>query len=406
MAASIQKKGGAYYVVFRNPATQKQKWVPAGRTTREARVVLHEIEAQLMRNEYKELRKATFREFAGIWLRDYPRLVGMKRSTESDYRSAFNAIWFKAPFADADLGSIAVEDVERYVAARLQQGLSARRMADVIVPLKTMFKWAAKWHYLWANPISDLKKPKYETPEMDFLTPEEAHRIVDAIDPYYRPMLLFALMTGVRPGELIAIRWRDIDLQHRLVSVRYTLDRGELLPPKTDNARRRIPLPPELIEILEAHKRSWVANPLGLVFVTPVGSPIDLSNWRNRVFHTALERAGVRRVRTYDLRHTYAAWMISLNVEPLQLQKNLGHYDLGFTYRTYGHLMPASGHDEAARLGAMFTDADPDGGVAEESVSPWRIRLLPSTEQVPDEAPSPVSGPRRSRDKKEARTEG
>lgn len=385
MAASIQKKGGAYYVVFRNPGTNRQKWLPAGRTVRDARRALHDVESRLMRNEYQDLRRATFREFAEIWLRDYPRLVGMKRSTESDYRSAFRAQWLKAPFADADLMSVTLEDVERFVAQRLTDGLSARRMADVIVPLKTMFKWAAKWHYLWVNPITDLKKPKYETPEMDFLTPEEGHRLLKAVDDFNRPMLLFALMTGVRPGELIAIRWKDVDLERRLVSVRYTLDQGKLLAPKTDNARRRIPLPAELVAALEQHKKSWIANPLGLIFVSPSGAPIDLSNWRKRVFHPALEKAGLRHIRTYDLRHTYAAWMISLNVEPLQLSHNLGHYDLGFTYGTYGHLMPSSGHDEAAKLGAMFTDAGPDAGVAEESVSPWRLHLMPSTELVPDD---------------------
>ncbi|MRR52599.1 MAG: hypothetical protein EG825_17135, partial [Rhodocyclaceae bacterium] len=141
-------------------------------------------------------------------------------------------------------------------------------------------------------------------------------------------------------------------------SVRYTLDRGQLLPPKTDNARRRVPMPPELVAALRAHQQKSPYHAAGLAFVMPEsGTPIDLSNLRNRVFHPALAAAELRRIRLYDIRHSYAAWMISLNVEPLQLSKNMGHYDLGFTYRTYGHLMPVSGHDEASRLGKLFTEA-------------------------------------------------
>jgi integrase len=246
-------------------------------------------------------------------------------------------------------------------------GMGPRRMADIIVPLKTMFKYAVKWGYLRVNPALDLQKPKYDTPEMDFFTPEEAKRLIDSLPAYWRTLIKFMFMTGVRPGEAIAMRWKDVDLAHGIVNVRYTLDRGELLPPKTDNARRRIPIPPELIRALTEHKKVWPANPKGLVFVMPeTATPIDLCNLRTRVFHPALEKAGLRRIRLYDIRHSYAALMISLSIEPLQLSKNLGHYDLGFTYRTYGHLMPTSGHDDAARLGALFAEDGED----EAAVSP------------------------------------
>lgn len=370
-SASIQLKRGVYYVVYRDPVDRRQRWKRAGTTKREAKLLLNEIEGQLLRNEYQETKSATFAQFVTIWLDRYPKLRNMKPSTVRDYTSAFRAHW-TPEFGDMKLENINLEMLQRYVAERLDEGMSARRMADVIVPLKTMFKWAVKWNYLRFSPATDLQKPKYDTPEMDWFTPEEAHRLIAEIDDYWRPLLMVMFMTGVRPGEAIALRWKDLDLQHNLLNVRFTLDRGQLLPPKTDNARRRIPMPPELVSALQSHRNVSPPNPAGLAFVMPEsGAPIDLSNLRNRVFHPALERAQLRRIRLYDIRHSYAAWMISLNVEPLQLSKNMGHYDLGFTYRTYGHLMPVSGHDEATRLGALFTDASPQDDACTESRPEW-----------------------------------
>lgn len=354
--ASIQKKGDAYYVVFRDPVTRRQKWLAAGRTKREAKMLRNDIEGQLLRNEYQEPKKVTFEEFATLWLRDYPPLRGMKPSTLRDYESAFRCHLIPA-FGSRELSSITLVDLQRFVAKKLGGELGPRRMTNIIVPLKTMFKYAVKWGYLKVNPALDLQKPKYDTPEMDFFTQEEAKRLIDAMPEYWRPLIKFMFMTGVRPGEAIAMRWKDVDLAHGIVNVRYTLDRGELLAPKTNNARRRIPIPAELVRALEDHRKVWPANPQGLIFVMPeTATPVDLCNFRNRIFHVALENAGLRRIRLYDIRHSYAALMISLNIEPLQLSKNMGHYDLGFTYRTYGHLMPTSGHDDAAKLGALFAD--------------------------------------------------
>lgn len=353
---SVQKKGKRYYAVISYPGN-KREWVGGFDTKAEATAERNRILGDMEKGSYLPLKRITFEEMAEIWLDRYPIIRGMKPSTVRDYRSAFKCHWVPA-LGTRDLSSITLEELQRIVADKLEDGLSRRRMADIIVPLKTMFKWAVRWNYLRVNPALDLQKPKYETPEMDWLMPEEAQRLIAHIDPYYRPMMLFAFMTGVRPGELVATRWKDLDLAHSTANVRYTLDRGELLPPKTDNARRRIPMPPELVEALQDFKADWPGNPQGLVFVQPItGTPIDLSNFRQRVFHPALEAAELRRIRLYDIRHSYAAWMISLNVEPLQLSKNLGHFDLGFTYRTYGHLMPVSGHDDAARLGGLFRDA-------------------------------------------------
>lgn len=363
--ASVHKKGNRYYVVFRIPGG-KQKWVPGGKTKAEANRRRIEIESRLVRGEFRELKRATFAEFSALWMSEYPVLRGMKPQTIRDYRSAFNAHLVPA-FGERDLATITLEDLQRFVTEKLAAGSSPRRVADILIPLKTMFKYAVKWHYLHKSPAEELRKPRFDTPEMDFLTPEEAHRLIDAIDPYYRPFLLYLFMTGVRPGEAIATRWKDIDLERQITNVRYTMDRGVLLPPKTHHARRRIPMPPQLVSALEEHRRVCPTNPKDLVFVQPrSGTPIDLANFRNRVFYPALERAGLRRVRVYDIRHSYAAWMISLNVEPLQLSKNLGHFDIAFTYKTYGHLMPVSGHDQAAKLGAMFGEARREAA-AEES---------------------------------------
>lgn len=376
-SASIQEKNGVFYVVFRDPIDRRQRWVRAGRSKHEAKVLLNEIVGQLLRSEYQDVKPATFSEFVEIWLDRYPKVRNLKPSTIRDYRSTFKAHWIPE-FGDRRLESITLDELQRCVAKKLESGVSPHRMVKLIMPLKTALKTATKWGYLRFSPATELQSPKFDTPEMDWFSPEEAHRLLEATDPYFVPLFKLMLMTGVRPGEALALRWKDLDLAHGLVSVRYTIDSGELLPPKSGNARRRIAMPPELVKAIEEYKPSAPANPLGLAFVMPeTGAPIYVGYLRTRVLHPALAKAGLRHMRLYDMRHTYAAWMISLNVEPLQLSKNMGHYDLGFTYRNYGHLMPTSGHDEATRLGALFEDSKPTSDdVAREDGGDPQVGIL------------------------------
>ncbi|MGW2667922.1 tyrosine-type recombinase/integrase [Streptomyces sp. NPDC001272] len=159
-----------------------------------------------------------------------------------------------------------------------------------------------------------------------------------------------ALRTGLRKGELLGLQWRDLDLDQGTASIRRTLQRTQTggltaLPTKTRASERRIALPGESIRSLKEHHEAqegereaaegWKDN--GLVFSTPAGGPIDPANL-NRNFRALLDRAGLRRIRFHDLRHSTATLLLEQGVELVVIKELLGHAHIGVTATVYAHV--------------------------------------------------------------------
>jgi integrase len=164
---------------------------------------------------------------------------------------------------------------------------------------------------------------------------------------------VLALNTGMRQGELLALKWDDVDLERGVLRVRRTLTREggffALGEPKTRKSRRAIRLTAAAVEALRAHlsrqlaemeRMSSLYQPGGLVFATETGTIINPSNLRNRSFKPLLKRASLRLIRFHDLRHTCATLLLSKNVNPKVVSEMLGHASVRITLDTYSHLMP------------------------------------------------------------------
>jgi len=301
----------------------------------------------------------TVAEFVKKWREDYlaiqQQLGRLKPSTVCSYQS--NLAGHIVPFFGAiSLGDVTLIHVQEFIRVILGKGLSPKTIGNVIVILKEMFKHAVQWGHLDTNPAQYVERPRGEDKEIDVFTPEEIRRLLDAQEEPLRTLLLMAALSGMRQGELFGLLWEDIDFAAHVIHVRRSLWRGTLGTPKSRRSRRAIDMPPTLeaaLRQLSATRRSE------FVFCSERGTPLDADNFRHREFPQALRRAGLRRVRFHDLRHTYTSLLIAHGAHPKYIQAQLGHASIQTTLDRYGHLMPQLHQVEAQKLDHLVFGTQP-----------------------------------------------
>lgn len=205
------------------------------------------------------------------------------------------------------------------------------------------------------NPVANVDRPRQQgtNPDIRFLELEEVEAVLratpnDLLGPTERTLNLTAAMTGLRQGELLALRWKDIDWAAGRVRVRQNRVRGQYGTPKSRRASRAVPLADRVAGELERHfQRSVLQDDDDLVFAHPsTGGPLDPSKLLRR-FKDALDTAGVRRVRFHDLRHTFGTRMAGAGVPLRTLQEWLGHRDYKTTL-VYADYSPSAHEAEWA----------------------------------------------------------
>ena len=199
------------------------------------------------------------------------------------------------------------------------------------------------------------------------LSPEEARELLDAVrGDRFEALYVLAVTTGMRQGELLAMRWSDVDLEdpeHATVSVRRKLTRnggrvtfGE---PKTKKSRRSIRLTSQGVHALREHLKRQLREiemlgdryeDQGLLFSTDTGCPINPSNLRQRSLLPLLKKAGLPQIRLHDLRYTCATLLLSQGTHPKVVQELLGHATIAITLDTYSHVMPSMGDQTAKAM--------------------------------------------------------
>ena len=182
---------------------------------------------------------------------------------------------------------------------------------------------------------------------MQALTPPEIRCLLEAADEPVRTLLLCAVLTGMRRGELLGLKWEDVDLEGNRLFVRRALWRGTFVTPKSRRSRRTIDLAPTLKAALARLPSRFQGDS---VFTTNDGHAIDPDNCSKRDWARALRRSKLRRIRFHDLRHTYANPLIAQGAHPKYIQAQLGHASIQTTLDRYGHLMPDVHAAEARKL--------------------------------------------------------
>jgi integrase len=201
---------------------------------------------------------------------------------------------------------------------------------------------------------------------MNPLSAHEARKLLEAArGDRMEALYVLAVHTGMRRGELLGLKWADVDLENSRVSIRRTLTRADggkrytLGDPKNKKSRRTVRLTPQAVEALRRHLTNQMEDierlgdlydDQGLVFTTEVGTLINPSNLRHRSFTPLLEHAGLPRITFHDLRHTCASLLFQRNVHPKFVQELLGHASVAITLDTYSHMLPGMGGEAAEAI--------------------------------------------------------
>jgi integrase len=347
---AIRKRGKNYIITYYE-GSGRRRWETVGPNLHEARQVLAERMSERRTGKSRVPRdKMTVAELVKKWKENYltvqQQLGRLKPSTLRSYQS--NLDGHIAPFFGAMvLSEVRLASVQEFIKALLGKGLSPKTIGNVIVILKEMFKHAVQWGHLDANPVQYVERPRGEDKEMDVFTPDEIRRLLDAQEEPLRTLLLTAVLTGMRQGELFALQWEDIDFARHLIHVRRSLWHGTLGTPKSRRSRRAIDMPPTLEQALQQRSTTRRSE---FVFCSERGTPLDADNFRHREFPAALRRAELRRIRFHDLRHTYTSLLIAHGAHPKYIQAQLGHASIQTTLDRYGHLMPQLHQAEAQKL--------------------------------------------------------
>lgn len=357
-----------YYVVYLVGKRQKWESVPEPRTRKHAEQLLAERLSEVHRGDFVEPTNITFEEFKDRWVSQYAE-TQVVPNTLQRYRSQFK-IHLLPAFGDKNLSQIGVEDIQRYRSDK-EKTLAPGTVKQHLSLLRQMFDHAIDWDYLRKNPAKKVPNPKVPKREKDFLAPDEVRALLEHTPERWYAFILVAVTTGLRVGELLAMKWSNVDWDQSKYFVRENLQRktethpkGFSAPKSDDSVGPPVDLSPRACEALRAHRAAQAEEKLGagagyrdlnLIFATEKGQPLDHWNVKRRVFEPALKNAAIRRIRFHDLRHTCASLLIAQGESPKYIQKQLRHASVEMTFDTYGHLFPEAAQEAVQRLdGVIF----------------------------------------------------
>jgi integrase len=352
----VYRRGSSYVVVYRHRGQQRKR---CARTYDEARALKATLTADIRRGEHRETSALTFEEYAREWIGSYTGRTsrGFRESTRAGYRFSIEqrAIPFFSKRA-ATLAEIEPRDVRAFIGSLFGQMVSKRvdgkseqmppavsTVRGHVAALKALLATAVEDGLIRHNPASGVRIARPGGPLLEkdgreqrrALDSDELERFLRACPEEWRLFFRLLAMTGVRIGEAVELRWRDVDLGAKRLRVRRRLYRGEIAEPKSANGKRDIPLSTQLAREL------WKRQGLGddLVFTSLRGCQIDRDwLWKNVLKPTA-KKAGVPWAGFHTFRHTAASILFASGKNPKQVQMWLGHSDPGFTLRTYVHLI-------------------------------------------------------------------
>jgi integrase len=348
-----------YYVPTENGTKRKMIY---GKTQAEVRDKLTKALSNRIDGIVYDDENMAVGEYLDAWLKG--SVHGTVRRSTYDRDSYLVNNHIKPVLGGLKLKKLNSAHVQSFYRDRLDAGLSASTVHKMHDILRRGLAQAVKWHLLPRN-VADVVKPPRPVPtEMVALSADDTRRLLEAAgECRLEALYILAVHTGMRQGEILALRWQDVDMENAVVSVRRTLTRngGKIAfgEPKTKKSRRSIRLTPQAVEALRSHLERQLRDmeilgdryqDQGLVFTTDTGGPINPSNLRQRSFAALLKRAGLRHMRFHDLRHTCATLLLSRGVHPKFVQELLGHATIAITLDTYSHVMPSMGDATAKAM--------------------------------------------------------
>ncbi len=361
MRGQIRRRGKSWAVIVylgRDPITKakKRRWY-THRTKAEAETHLAQLLVQVQAGGGVPPSRLLTGDFLDRWLDDYA-VGAVVEKTLRNYRDQVR-VHFKPALGHTPLARLSAQAIQSYFSKQLRGGrLSSTSLRYQFAVLNEALGHAVRWGLLVRNPCGFVDPPRPRSREMHVLDEEQARLFLAEAQRSSRHYLLYltALLTGMRQGELLGLRWRDVDLATGAITIQQSLSRlgGEVAfkEPKTQRSRRLVALSPRLVEELRGAR--WAAPEDRLVFCQPDGKPLHGHNITQRDLRGVCKRARVPRIRFHDLRHCHATHLLRQGTHPKVVQERLGHSTSAVTLNIYSHVLPGMQEEAARRLEAQL----------------------------------------------------
>lgn len=302
----------------------------------------------------------TVEQFLTQWVEGHKQSVRIR--TYERYES-FIRLHVVPAIGRIQLQKLTAQHLKALYAQKLKS-LSPTTVNTLHMMLHRAFDDAVKWELVARNVCDAISAPRRSHHEITPLTMEQAQTLIASAKGHsMEALFVLALTTGMRRGELLALKWQDIDFTQNRLQVRriFTRAKGQRYlesEPKTEKSRRNILLAPLTTEILKQHRvhqleaklqagSKWQDN--NLVFCTSLGTPLNPNKVLER-FKTLLKRAGLPDIRFHDLRHSAATMLLSMDIHPKVVQELLGHNQISMTMDTYSHVLPTMQKEAMGKL--------------------------------------------------------
>jgi integrase len=371
MGVKIRKRGGKWYVVVNYHGRRKAKCVGSSRAV--AETVRRQLETRLAVGDLgilaeTESQVPTFDAYADTWLKNYAR-VECKTSTADGYEGVLR-LYLRPRFGTQRLDEVKRTAIKAMVSDLIADKLSRNTIRNAMCVIRAIFYDAIEGGVVESNPAARLgrftRTPRAGETKGIALTSKEAQQFLEAaktVCTEYYPLFLTALRAGLRRGELVALQWGDIqfgkdDDPNRFIVVQHNYVRREHTTTKSKKSRR-VDLSRELRKslldlrdkrLLEAFLKGKENIADDLVFPSPEGAILDPDNLYHRYFQPVLTKAGLRKIRLHDLRHTFGSLLLQNGATILYVKEQMGHSSIQVTVDIYGHLIPGANMSYVDRL--------------------------------------------------------
>ena len=356
------------YTAGHDPETGKAIYKNVlGKTQAEVKEKLKQAIGEAQALDITKAGKYTVGEWMEVWFQDYAK-IKVRPSSHQTYQGYIHN-HIRPNIGDIPLGKLTSLDLQKFYKKLLAQGrvdrveakgqpkgLSAKTVRNIHQILSSALKLAQEHRLILTNPAEGCALPRVEHQEMKTLTTVQlASFFREARESGVFELYYLELATGLRRGELLGLKWEDINLERGDLRVRRQVSRinGEVVeaPLKTKNAYRTLPLAEDTVSVLKEQRRKVGNSPW--VFPSPNGGPISPDSVLH-MLHRVLKRAGLPKVRFHDLRHTFATLALQNGVDVKTVSGMLGHFSAGFTLDTYAHITSAAQRQAAQTMGSVL----------------------------------------------------
>ncbi len=376
MGVTVRKRSGKWYVLVNYHGRRKAKCVGSREAAEQVR---RQVEAKLALGDLSILnttedKKPTFNTYADGWLKDYAR-IECKTSTADGYEGVLEQ-YLRPRFGKKLLNEIKRDDIKALINDLISKDLSRNTIRNALCVIRSLFNYAIEEGLVESNPAARLGRftRSAKTPQIKgiALTTVEVQGFLKAAEeicPAYYPLFLMAVRAGLRRGELVAVQWGDIQLggdhdSQRFIVVQHNYVRREHTTTKSKKSRRvdlsrelrRVLLELRDKRLLEAYLKGKNDISGELVFRSPEGTILDPDNLYHRLFLPVVAKAGIRRIRLHDLRHTFGSLLLQNGASIVYVKEQMGHSSIQVTVDTYGHLIPGANVCFVDRLDGVGTE--------------------------------------------------